>query len=420
MREILFLTHRVPWPPDRGDKIRSFHILQKLRSMAPVHVGAFADDARDIECTEAERAGLASLHVELRNKPSWFSGIEALAKGKPVSLTAFGSKAMQHWVKARIASGTISHIFVFSGQMAQYVPADFDGRFLMDFVDVDSAKFESYSDGVGGLMRWVYQRERKKLAAFEGEIAQRADASLFVSEAEAQLFRKRSGAKRVQALGNGIDTAFYDPATKFKKLHPVFPDPLIVFTGQMDYRPNIEAVTDFAHNAFPAIRAAHPETTFAIVGRNPTQAVVDLSILPGVMVTGEVPDVRTWLAGADVVVAPLRIARGIQNKVLEAMAMAKPVVASTAAAEGIDASDGEHFRVAHSVAEEADIVNALLADNDEREKIGAAARARVMQHYGWDGQLAGLEDLLGSAVPRHPRAGGGPSPAAEAKRASVS
>lgn len=399
MREILFLAHRVPWPPDRGDKIRSFHILKKLQTMAPVHVGAFADDAHDIECAEAERAGLASMHVELRDKPSWFSGVEALASGKPVSLTSFGSRTMQDWVEERLAGGTISHIVVFSGQMAQYVPAGFDGRFIMDFVDVDSAKFESYANEGNALMRWIYAREGMKLSDFEAEIARRADASLFVSEAEAALFRARSGATNVLALGNGIDTVFYDPAAKFKKLHPVFPDPLIAFSGQMDYRPNIEAVTDFAHNAFPAIRAANPDTTFAIVGRNPTQAVVDLSMLPGVMVTGEVPDVRTWLAGADVVVAPLRIARGVQNKVLEAMAMAKPVVASPAAAEGIDARDGEHFRVAHSVAKEAEIVSALLADNDQREKIGAAARAHVTQHYGWDAQLAGLEALLQSPSP---------------------
>jgi polysaccharide biosynthesis protein PslH len=189
----------------------------------------------------------------------------------------------------------------------------------------------------------------------------------------------------------------------------VFPDPLIVFTGQMDYRPNIEAVADFAKNAFPAIRAAHPETSFAIVGRNPTQAVVDLSALPGVMVTGPVDDVRTWLAGADIVVAPLRIARGIQNKVLEAMAMAKPVVVSTAAAEGIDAQDGTHFRVAASVEQEAEICTALLHDLPARQTLGAAARAHVMAHYGWAGQLAVLDELL--LLPRHPRAGGGPSPA---------
>lgn len=396
MREILFLAHRVPWPPDRGDKIRSFHILKKLQSMAPVHVGAFADDTRDVECAEAEaeRTGLASLHVELRDKPQWFSGIEALASGKPVSLTSFGSKAMQDWVKERLASGAISHIFVFSGQMAQYVPADFDCRFIMDFVDVDSAKFESYAGDGNAMMRWVYEREGKKLADFEAEIAQRADASLFVSVAEVKLFQERSGAKNVAALGNGIDTVFYDPNAKYKKLHPVFADPLIVFTGQMDYRPNIEAVSDFARNALPAIREAHPETTFAIVGRNPTPAVVELSALPGVQVTGAVDDVRTWLAGADVVVAPLRIARGIQNKVLEAMAMAKPVVASTAAAEGIDAVDGEHLLVARDVSDEAAKVSALLSDTDERLRLGAAARAHVIAHYGWDAQLAPLDSLM--------------------------
>lgn len=394
MREILFLAHRVPWPPDRGDKIRSFHILKKLQSMAPVHVGAFADDARDLECAEAERAGLASLHAELRNKPQWFSGIEALASGKPVSLTSFGSKAMQDWVDERLASGVISHIFVFSGQMAQYVPAGFDGQFIMDFVDVDSAKFESYAGEGNPLMRWVHGREGKKLADFEVGIAKRADASLFVSEAEAALFRERSGAGNVAALGNGIDTAFYDPAARFNKLHPVFPDPLIVFTGQMDYRPNIEAVSDFARNAMPAIRKVHPETTFAIVGRNPTPAVVALSALPGVQVTGAVDDVRSWLSGADVVVAPLRIARGIQNKVLEAMAMAKPVVASTAAAEGIDAVAGEHLLVGHDVSDEAAKVSALLSDTDERLRLGAAARAYVIAHYGWDMQLAPLDALM--------------------------
>lgn len=394
MREILFLAHRVPWPPDRGDKIRSFHILKKLQSMAPVHVGAFADNARDVECAEAERTGLASLHVELRDKPQWFSGVEALASGKPVSLTSFGSKSMQAWVEERLASGTISHIFVFSGQMAQYVPADFDGRFVMDFVDVDSAKFESYAAEGNALMRWVYEREGRKLAEYEAEIARRTDAGLFVSEAEAALFRKRSGVANVAALGNGIDTIFYDPAAKFKKLHPVFPDPLIVFTGQMDYRPNIEAVSDFARNAMPAIRQAHPETTFAIVGRNPTPAVVELSALPGVQLTGAVDDVRTWLAAADVVVAPLRIARGIQNKVLEAMAMAKTVVASTAAAEGIDAVDGEHLLVATNVADEGAKVSALLADTEERLRIGRAARAHAVAHYGWDAQLAPLEAIL--------------------------
>lgn len=395
MREILFLAHRIPWPADRGDKIRSHHILKRLCEMAPVHVGTFADDARDMGFVGEMDGMLASSHVELRSKPQWQAGVEALLTGQPVSVCSFASSSMQDWVDKLLASGRISHVFCFSGQMAQYVPASFDGRFIMDFVDVDSAKFESYAGEGNPLMRWVNAREGRLLSAFERDVALRADASLLVSEAEAELFRTRTGAGNVRALGNGIDTQYYDPAAKFKTLHPVFPDPLIIFTGQMDYRPNIEAVTDFAAHAMPIIRAKHPEASFAIVGRNPTQGVSDLSMLPGVQVTGAVDDVRTWLAAADVVVAPLRIARGIQNKVLEAMAMARPVVASPAAAEGIDAEAGAHFYIEPNVAAEAERVCTLLDQPQDALKIGAAARAHVVRHYGWESQLAPLDDLMG-------------------------
>jgi len=394
MEEILFLAHRVPWPPDRGDKIRSHHILNYLAQMAPVHVGAFADNGHDMGFGAAMGARLASSHVEIRNKPTWLAGLEALAKGGPVSVASFASQSMAAWVRALLESRPISHIFCFSGQMAQYVPADFEGRFLMDFVDVDSAKFESYADMGNPVMRWVNAREGRLLAAFERDVAMRANLSLFVSDAEAALFRVRSGVHEARALGNGIDTIFYDPDATFRTLHPPFPDPLIVFTGQMDYRPNVEAVTIFATEAMPIIRAANPEATFAIVGRNPSAAVSDLSALPGVQVTGAVDDVRTWLTAADVVVAPLRTARGIQNKVLEAMAMAQPVVASPAAAEGIDAQAGVHFYVENSARAEAERVCALFADANEMQRVGRAARAHVIAHYGWNQQLAPLQRMI--------------------------
>lgn len=395
MREILFLAHRIPWPADRGDKIRSHHILKRLCEMAPVHVGAFADDERDRGFVGEMDGILASSHVELRSKPQWQAGVEALLTGQPVSVCSFGSGSMQEWVDQLLTSGRVSHIFCFSGQMAQYVPERFAGHFIMDFVDVDSAKFESYADEGSLPMRWINAREGRLLGAFERDVARRADASLLVSEAEAALFRSRTGADNVRALGNGIDTEYYDPAAEFKKLHPAFPDPLIVFTGQMDYRPNIEAVTEFATHAMPIIRSRHSEASFAIVGRNPTQGVSDLSMLPGVQVTGAVDDVRTWLAAADVVVAPMRIARGIQNKVLEAMAMARPVVASSAAAEGIDAEAGVHLYVEPNVNAEVERVCSLLDQPQEGLRIGAAARTHVLRHYGWDSQLAPLDDLMG-------------------------
>ena len=283
--------------------------------------------------------------------------------------------------------------------MAQYVPADFAGRFVMDFVDVDSAKFESYADFGNPGMRWIHAREGRLLAAFEREVALRADYSLLVSEAEASLFRCRSGADDVRPLGNGVDTEHYNPVTPFRSLYPSFPNPLIVFTGQMDYRPNVEAVAVFAHEAMPIIRAAYPDATFAIVGRNPIVDVTKLSALPGVEVTGAVDDVRTWLAAADVVVAPLRTARGIQNKVLEAMAMAKPVVASPAAAEGINATSGIHFYVEDGAKAEAERVCALLGDTSARQRVGVTARAHVVAEYGWARQLKPLGEMMrGDAV----------------------
>lgn len=394
MDEILFLAHRVPWPPDRGDKIRSYHILQHLRHMAPVHVGAFADDVRDMGFTDTFGQHAASCHVELRQKHQVRAGAEALLTGRPVSVCSFASRSMREWVDARLASGNISHIYCFSGQMAQYVPADFAGRFVMDFVDVDSAKFESYAANGNPVMQWVNAREGRLLARFERDVAHRADASLFVSRAEAELFARRSGTVNVAALENGIDTVFYDPAGNYRKTHPAYPDPLIIFTGQMDYRPNVEAVTAFASETMPIIRRSYPDATFAIVGRNPTPAVSALSALPGVQVTGAVDDVRTWLSAADVIVAPLRTARGIQNKVLEAMAMAKPVVASPAAAEGIDAQSGLHVFIEDNPASEAKRICALLAQPDLMQQVGRAARVHVTTRYSWAGQLSSLGGIM--------------------------
>jgi polysaccharide biosynthesis protein PslH len=394
MREILFLAHRIPWPADRGDKIRSHHILKHLCKMAPVHAGAFADDDRDLGFAGEMGAILASSHVALRTKSRWQAGAQAVLTGQPVSVCSFRSRAMQNWVDRLLVSGRISHIFCFSGQMAQYVPHPFDGRFIMDFVDVDSAKFESFAAAGNAVMRWINAREARLLGEFEQSVARRANASLFVSQAEADLFRQRGGAENIAVLGNGIDTAYHDPQARFPKLHAVFPDPLIVFTGQMDYRPNIEAVSDFARHAMPAIRAAHPDTTFAIVGRNPTEAVSALSMLPGVQVTGAVDDVRPWLNAADVVVAPLRTARGVQNKIFEAMAMAKPVVASAAAAEGIDARHGVHLFVETSAAKEAERVIALLHDPALCRTVGHAARSHVTDHYTWATQLSPLDEVM--------------------------
>lgn len=395
MGDILFLAHRVPWPPDRGDKIRSWHLLRKLMTLAPVHLACFADDDADLAHGATLAPRLASIHIEKRSRLPLARALRSLMTGAPLSVGLFDSAGIRGFVAERIATGGIDCIFAFSGQMAQFVPEQHGARFVMDFVDVDSAKFASYATGARAPMRWVHAREARRLAAFEQATAARADMSLLVSEAEAALFRQRTGfgPDRVQALENGVDLEAFTPDGDF--VRPSRTGPLIVFTGQMDYRPNVEAVTRFANASFPAIRAARPDARFAIVGRRPDPAVRALADLPGVIVTGEVPDVRGWLAAADVVVAPLGIARGVQNKVLEAMAMVRPVVASPAAFEGIDARPDEELLVIEDSMAQAEAVLALLADPQRAHALGRAARARVEARYGWEARLKRLPEILG-------------------------
>lgn len=395
--EILFLAHRIPFPPDRGDKIRSYHMLHALREIGPVHVGCFADDARDMGFAADMATLTASQCVLMRQRSRAVAGVNGLLKRQPMLVAMYESVAMHRWAREMLATRPIRAIVAYSAQMAHFVPCDLpEGvRFIMDFVDFDSAKYAAYGAGQGGVMGWVNRREGRVLLEFERETARRADVSLFVSRAEANMFRKAAQlpCADIRALDNGVDLDFFNPAADFGTIEKPGA-PLIVFTGQMDYRPNIEAVASFAREAFPAVRAAHKSATFAIVGRNPAPEVLALADLSGVVVTGAVPDVRGWLAAADVVVAPLRIARGIQNKVLEAMAMRRPVVASMQAAEGIEAQGGTHLIIVNTPAEEAGAVLRLLTGPGHAEVLGEAARRQVEQRYDWAATLRPLRDIV--------------------------
>ncbi len=391
MGDILFLAHRMPFPPDRGDKIRSFNLLKYLSARKRVHVIAFADESRDLKCKNGLAPYAGNRSIIWRSKPRWVAALQALMTHRPVSVTAFENRPLREAVDNILARHSIDTIFVFSSQMAQYVPAKLRQRVIMDFVDVDSAKFEAYSEKTRGFSGYMMSREARLLAQYERSVAQRADASLFVSEEEAALFRARSGADKVHVVENGIDTDIFNPVGQFKRIETMAA--LIVFTGQMDYRPNVEAVVWFVETILPHIRLRHPQARFAIVGRHPTDAVKALAKQPGVIVTGEVADVRGWLAAASVVVAPLKLARGVQNKVLEAMSMARPVVASKAAAEGIDHAGT--IRIGNSVGEIAEEVIDLLNDPVKAAALGASAREQVKRRYSWENCLSVLDGIIG-------------------------
>nr|WP_314465777.1 TIGR03087 family PEP-CTERM/XrtA system glycosyltransferase [uncultured Novosphingobium sp.] len=406
MGEILFLAHRIPFPPDRGDKIRSHNLFKALARLAPVHLGCFEDDAADRAC-EQEMAALAASHILLdRGKTLPIAGLQALAKGQPLSLTAFHDRRMAGWVNKVLRSRPIETIFVFSGQMAQYVPEDFRGRLIVDLVDVDSAKFEAYGARGSGFRSWMERREGRLLRAEEARIAWRADRTLLVSKAEAALFAARleeampgRSTCRVEAVGNGIDSVLFDPARTLPEPRLAVKEgaggPRIVFTGQMDYAPNIAAVERAITRILPRIRARLPRASLHVVGRNPPPSLLSRHGRDGVHIWGRVEDIRPWLAAADMALVPLEIARGVQNKVLEAMAMELPVVLSPGAATGIEAEHGRHFFVAESDEALANAVVLLAEDPQSARAMGLAAREWILAHASWQAALASLPRMIG-------------------------
>lgn len=400
MSGILFLAHRVPFPPDRGDKIRSHHVLKALTELGPVHVGCFAESASD-RAAETELARIAATWcMPRRSKPLSLAGSEAIVRREPVSLAAFRHPALARWVTRTVEREGIDTIYVFSGQMGQYVPEGWSGRLLVDLVDVDSAKFEAYAREKPVPGKWIDAREARLLAQEEARLAERADRTLLVSDAEAELLKSRLPAglsPRVVALGNGIDAETFDPASV--EPHPALSErgPHFVFTGQMDYKPNIDAAVRAIRQVMPRIRATYPQARFHVVGRAPVRELVACHGVDGTHVWGEVPDVRPFLAAADVILAPLAIARGVQNKVLEAMAMARPTLVTNAVATGLPGKPGEHFAVADGGDALAWSALDLLADSKRAEAMGQAARRLVVESLSWQAMLASLPEHLGRA-----------------------
>jgi sugar transferase (PEP-CTERM/EpsH1 system associated) len=398
MRELLFLAHRIPYPPDKGDKIRSFHLLQHLARAYKVHVGAFVDDPRDWNHVEylkkmCGETCFVALHATLAKLRS----LAALGTGEPLTLRYFRNPDLARWVGDILASGRVERALVFSSAMAQYVervPSGHRLRRVLDFVDLDSDKWRQYSRRTRGPMRWLYRREAESLFEFERRYAMAFDASFFVSEAEARLFTAQAPetSTRVSVVENGVDTDYFSPDRSYSNPYET-DQAVLVFTGAMDYWANVDAVEWFAGEVLPRVRLNFPAACFYIVGARPVRAVRDLANLPGVRVTGTVPDVRPYLAHARVAVAPLRMARGVQNKVLEAMAMGRPVVASPQAVDGIRPCAELLEWSADSPAASALLLLELLRQ-PEMSALGRALRAHVVRHYSWHGNLLRMDAIL--------------------------
>ncbi len=402
MQELLFLSHRLPYPPNKGDKIRSYHVLRYLSQRYRVHLGCFIDDASDWQYIDKVKALCAGGTCFVKQQPlaARLRSLGGLLTQDALSLPYYRDRELQRWVKRTLASRPIRTAYVFSSPMAQYLehlehnPGALHR--VIDFVDVDSEKWRQYA----GTRRWplapLFQREAGHLLAYERSIAQHFEGATFVSRAEADLFKALApeSEHKVQFFNNGVDADYFSPQMLHLNPYPAS-GAALVFTGAMDYWPNIEAVQWFAEHVLPRLRARSPQLHFFIVGARPSARVKELARLPGVHVTGSVPDVRPYLAHAAVAVAPLRIARGVQNKVLEAMAMQKIVVASPQAVEGLSALPGVELLVAGDADQFVLHLTRLLAVRPQRS-MGLAARARVLADYDWTNNLARLGTILGA------------------------
>jgi len=392
---ILYLAHRIPFPPNKGDKIRSYHQIQYLSKSHDIYLACLVDDVEDLQYVDELKKYCRV--VEAVNEPYlkrvWRTGV-ALVSGQALTVGAFYSHKLQQKIEAILQSVKIDRIIVFSSPMAKYVRQVNSTPKLMDFVDVDSEKWREYSVYQKFPLSLLYRLEAYRLGCYEKAIAEEFEQSVFISVEEANVFRRRVKDCPVRVVPNGVDMEFFQPHRCAET--QVSPNGTIVFTAAMDYFPNIDAAQFFCRDIFPRICELFPQVRFDIVGRKPNPKVLRLARLGHVNVTGTVPDVRPYLETASVAVVPLRIARGVQNKILEAMAMGLPVVGTSNAFQGISVCQENGIRIADDPIQFADAVVNFLHDPFLRSACGIRAREFVKKCGSWEDCGAELDRLVHS------------------------
>jgi sugar transferase (PEP-CTERM/EpsH1 system associated) len=405
-RHMLFISHRLPYPPNKGETIRAWNFLRHFATDWTIHCGCLCDqpvDPRHADTVREVCAELACFRIDKRWQKA--KSLLTARPGRPLMLDYYHHAGLRAWARDRLAGGRIDLAFVFSTAMAPYVLPGHRPPVVLDMVDVDSEKWREYAAHSRGPMRLVWAREARTLLAYERRAAAAADLALLVSEPECRRLETLAPelAGRVRPVENGVDLAYFAPESGL-------PSPYAgaarrcVFAGTMDYWPNADAAIWFAGQVLPLLRAHDPAVQFIVVGANPSPPVRALAGLPGVTVTGRVPDIRPYVAHADVAVAPLRIARGIQNKVLEAMALGTPVVASPQAFEGVRAIPGQDLLVADGADATARAIMAVLAG--EHADLRAAGRRAMERHHGWPAALARLDGLMAPLIAQRARMAG--------------
>lgn len=391
---ILFLTHRLPFPPNKGDKIRTFHALERLAASHDVYGACFIDDSADHAHRPAvERLCRNLFVVPWRRHTALRRAASALARTEPLTIAAYEDRAMRcriaEWSKDVDFDGAVA----FSACMAPYALSARARRRVLDLCDADSEKWLDYARASRRPLSWLYAEEGRRLRDFELECIRKFDATVVISERERALLREGLTSPsdfedRLFVVPNGVEWQDGAPPPAANL------GPQIVFVGEMSYRPNVEGVAWFVCKVWPLVLAANPRSRFTIVGRNPTRAVRRLAAHPGVTVTGGVPDVRPYLLESRVVIAPLAICRGQPNKVLEALAMQRPVVGTPAVAAALDATPDRHLLVGETPAAFARQIVRLCGNRKLCRAVAESGCRFAILNHGWPQSMRKYEDLV--------------------------
>ena len=396
MKSLLFLSHRIPYPPNKGDKIRAFHFLKYFSQRYKVYVGTFIDDPEDKKyASEMEQFCEEIFYVTISPKSAKVKSLLGLLENKALSIKYYENKYMENWISEIIQQASIDNIFVFCSSIAPFVMnKKYENKFkVLDMVDVDSLKWKEYAEKSNFLLACLYKRESRLLSKLEVEYTNNFNKTLLVTNEEVEEFKSISGKilNAPVAINNGVDTHYFDPNIPIQDYYDsrYFN---IVFTGVMNYKPNEDAVTWFVGEILPELIKIKSNIHFHIVGASPSKVVEKLEQANCVTVVGRVDDIRSYIKYADLVVAPLKTARGIQNKVLEAMAMQKPVIMTSVAAAGINNFPYRKNLIADN---KEDYVKKIkfYFNTDVSKQHGGELREYILDNFSWQSTFTKLDDM---------------------------
>jgi polysaccharide biosynthesis protein PslH len=387
--KVLYVCHRFPFPPKRGGKIRPFNMIRHLSAQHEVYVASLVRS--DQEAKEGEGLAAFCAHYEMGRVHNPLQVVRMLARlptASPSSMGFFYSPQMARGIRQLLARERFDLVFVHCSSVAQYVEQVRGIPKILDFGDMDSQKWLEYARYKPFPLSIGYELEGRKMARAERRLASCFDLCTATTRAERETLDSYHTNVPSDWFPNGVDSDYFAPDDE------PYDANTISFVGRMDYYPNQECMVEFCANTLPRLHATRPELKVVIIGADPSPSVQRLARLRNVTVTGSVADVRPFLRKSALMVAPLNIARGTQNKILEAMALGVPVVTSRIAAGGVDATNHEHFVVAETPAQFADAILRITGDPAERQRLARAGRARMLSHHAWDQSMRRLDGII--------------------------